>query len=56
MIADEIERPSDGAIVKVTTRLTNGRARAMRIAAAQQGIKIEAAYREAVTAYLQKNG
>lgn len=54
--ATEVERPGDSDLVKVTTRMTNGLARDMRIAAAQQGITIEAIFRAAVAAYLQKNG
>lgn len=44
---------SDADVVKVTTRLTNGQARAMRVAAMQQGISIEDAYSDAVSAYLR---
>ncbi len=43
----------DGALVKVTTRLTNGQARRMRVAAMQQGITIEDAYSDAIEAYLR---
>lgn len=44
---------SDNDVVKVTTRLTNGQARRMRVAAMQQGIAIEDAYSDAVDAYLR---
>lgn len=43
----------DSAVVKVTTRLTHGLARDMRIKAQQQGITIEEAYTDAVVAYLR---
>lgn len=43
----------DAAVVKVTTRLTNGMARQMRMVAVQQGITIEEAYTDAVAAYLR---
>ncbi|CAA2157059.1 hypothetical protein MBRA_02477 [Methylobacterium brachiatum] len=52
----EVSPWCDDDLVKVSTRLPRGLARAMRISARQQDIKIEAAYREAATAYLQKNG
>lgn len=43
----------DSALVKVTTRLTNGMARQMRVKAQEQGITIEEAYTDAVAAYLR---
>ncbi|MCJ2069404.1 hypothetical protein MKK75_11475 [Methylobacterium sp. J-030] len=52
----EIERPGEGDLVKVTTRLPSGLARAMRVAARTQDISIEVAYSAAVAAYFQKNG
>lgn len=44
---------SDSDVVKVTTRLKNGQARAMRVAAMQQNISIEDVYSDAVDAYLR---
>lgn len=44
----------DGALVKVTTRLTNRQARQMRVVAMQQGITIEDAYSDAVSEYLRR--
>ena len=43
----------DADTIKVTTRLTVRRARAMKVAAAQQGLSIEEAYTAAVDAYLR---
>lgn len=54
MTAD-VSRPDDADLVKVTTRLTKGQARRMRIEAVHRGITIETAFRTAVTAYLSKN-
>jgi hypothetical protein len=46
---------SDGDMVKVSTMLPAGMHRRMKIAAAQQDLKIEEAYREAVEAYLNRH-
>lgn len=44
---------ADSDVVKVTTRLAHGQARAMRVAAAQAGISLEDAYADAVAAWLR---
>ncbi|KNY19132.1 hypothetical protein AKJ13_29405 [Methylobacterium sp. ARG-1] len=44
---------ADSDVVKVTTRLTQRQARAMKVLAAQQGVSVEDAYSAAVDAYLR---